>query len=173
MLIRPCPSELHLCGSWTPRGTVTSPPPWAAVPLHRLSFWWENFPNIQVSDVERRQSLRVTGNWSESLGCDQTWILNKAESKGDSSHHTKLWWGYGSWCAHPQHVAGTGRDMGLTRTHRRCSWASKSEPSISSQSGFSEKPHKTRNELLSPFMLSELLSVRAKSASTLCAQCLS
>lgn len=30
-----------------------------------------------------------------------------------------------------------------------------------------EQPHKTRNELLNPFMLSELLSVRPKTASAL------
>lgn len=32
-----------------------------------------------------------------------------------------------------------------------------------------EQPHKTRNELLNLFMLSELLSVRPKTASALCA----
>ena len=50
MLIKP--TEPHLHSSQTPPGMVTTPPPWAAVPLHHHSFGEEMF---------------LTSNWSSAL----------------------------------------------------------------------------------------------------------
>ena len=74
----PQPSVPHPHGSQTPPGTVTAPPPWAAVPMHHRSSWADIFPNIQP---EMTSFLKINYEADKTSSAPCSWLLSASHYK--------------------------------------------------------------------------------------------